>query len=961
MRRSRLRLIVVTSAAVGALGLLLVLFRAPLLRASVAAVLDVATGFRFSFGSLELQADHVVARHVEVTRADEPVLALGRLDARFNLRDLLPGGARRYGLVRVDLIDPTLVLIRHADGSFNVSSHSRSTAPGAPARGDTGAPPWNARVTVANGRIDLIDDYRVLPNARRLSLDGLSATLALSDARRVRYLGTGEVAGDRAQRFTFAGRIDDGGYALHRLRARTIAIAPLLDYLINSETARVDRGYLRALDVRAYSFAAGTSAPYHLDGSGTLDDGAMRVPGLRPLATGIGGRLDLFDTGIAAPHLAARLGRIRVALAGGLFGWQTPAFRLGLATRSSPLVDVRALFTFARRLPLAGTASLASLLEGPAATPLVATVVTSDALAYGPFPVENVRGRAIYYDGSVNVAGLRGRYGGLAVRADGAIDLGPRTQSRLVVDVGGPAAGIPYLAQLAPAADVDAVTLLSGRDLRLDARGALVGSGVGGARAGLFHIDPLGYGTFGPFTVRRDDGTSIAGAFLLDRSRSASGFWLQANDFGVARLARPPRLPGLALAAPELSGRLTGSVAGVGPPSAFRLAGHAHARDLRIDTVRIDDVSGDLAGAPANLRLGRVVARGSWGTFGGRGAFVRGRLALEGAYRGDFSQLATLTGDLGARGRVVGPVALLIGPAGSIVQARGDVTPGASVRGVPLAGFDGTLEAAGSRLRVYAATAEVAGGTLAAAGTLDHGGAVGVSLSGARADRIAGLPPLGAAGRIAAIGMLSTPDHAARFDGGLTIDGGALDSFALAANGDVALAASRLNLQRVDAVLGAALGSLAGSVSGLGTKRPRYDLGLHLAVARVAPFARVLAPKRHDIVGTATGDVRVTGSVTRPALAGTVAVPEGSVNGLAFRAAEADVDVADTGVTARRGTVTVGSTRVGFGALLNADDTALRLDAPRVDLADFNDYFDAGDTLGGRGRIDGGFSKHGRT
>ena len=124
MRRSRLRLAVLCFAAVVALALVAA-FRAPLLRATVAAALDLATGSRVSFGALDLHSGVGIARDVTVARGGEPLLSVDRLEIHYVLRDLLPGGGRRYGLTSVDLQGPRLTAIRHADGSFNFAARAR--------------------------------------------------------------------------------------------------------------------------------------------------------------------------------------------------------------------------------------------------------------------------------------------------------------------------------------------------------------------------------------------------------------------------------------------------------------------------------------------------------------------------------------------------------------------------------------------------------------------------------------------------------------------------------------------------------------------------------------------------------------------------------------------------------------------------------------------------------------------
>src|SRR5665213_1786877 len=72
---------------------LAVVFRAPLLRAAVAAVLDVATGYRVAFTSLDLGWDAAVAEGVTVRRGPDPFVSIRRVTVHYTLRDLFPGAA----------------------------------------------------------------------------------------------------------------------------------------------------------------------------------------------------------------------------------------------------------------------------------------------------------------------------------------------------------------------------------------------------------------------------------------------------------------------------------------------------------------------------------------------------------------------------------------------------------------------------------------------------------------------------------------------------------------------------------------------------------------------------------------------------------------------------------------------------------------------------------------------------
>ncbi len=951
-------------ATIVAIAVVIVAFAGPLSRAFVAGLLDVATGDRVAFETLDLRRDRAIATGVTLARSGTTLVAAEKVDVRFDLRGLFPGATRRYGLERIDLVAPRITLDRRADGSFDGASLAAGPVAQAPVGASAvAAVPLRFHATVQDGSIVLVDRYRALPEARRLGLDHLDGALAFDDARITRYHLTGDVAHEPRARVAVAGFVDTPrGFAQHRVRASSLDIVPFVNYFIDNPSARFDRGLARSVDVRLYGFAdrASGAIAYHAAGSLALVGGSMRIPGLVPSATEMSGRIDVFDGGFAAPQLRARLGTLPVRLAGGLYDWSALKFRLGIAIPDAPLERVKRLFTFSRNLPLAGGARLETLLEGPVAAPLVATRVAAPDLSYATFPLQRLRGRTIYYDGALDVVGLDARYGGLAVRANGTVVLGNVAQTHLVVAVTGPAARIPYLAELAPQAQIEAGGLLSGHDLQLDARGAVAGAGGGDVLAGIFHEDARGDGSYGPFRIDRADGASLAGAFTFHRSAGESAFWLDARNYPYAALPQPAVLPGIDLAAPTFGGRLDGSFAGIGPPSDFRIAGDLRGRDLRVGGLALATVAGHVVGRIGNFGLRNVDATGPWGSFAGAGAYVGPDLALEGTYHGSFAQLRTFTGNVGASGPIDGPVALLVDPQRTIVQARRAGSPGARVQGVPVDGFSGTVALTGKRVDVYAASGDVANGTFVAAGNLDGPASLGVSLAGAHAARLRAVVPLGGGGRLAAIGTFGVSGRQSHFDGGLALgEGTTFDRFPVSASGDVRLGGTRFDFRRTDAQLGPALGRLDGSIADVGTHAPRYDARVRIAAARLGPFVRTAFPARRDIVGTVTGDLHVTGTPTDMAVAGSLGIPEGQINGLSFRDAAAQIAVGPGELVARSGSVTVGSTTTAFGGSLRGKDAAFRIASTRADLSDFNDYFDSGDTLGGRGRIAADFSRRG--
>jgi len=946
---------------------LAVVFRAPLLRAAVAAVLDVATGYRVAFTSLDLGWDAAVAEGVTVRRGPDPFVSIRRVTVHYTLRDLFPGAARRYGLRDVLVEGASVSIVRHADGSFNIAAGSVRQPGGGPAATDLVPLRFAARVVDAN--VSLIDPYRIFAGSRRIELQHLVLHAEVDTSARTQYAGTGELvtagAPSSVEPVRLAGSIDAArGYGVHRLSAAHLHLRDLVNYIMNSRSAHATTGDLRDVDLRAYAFDLASVQPkgYRLSGGALLEDGVLYVPGLKRPLRGMRGRLNIYDDGLAAPDAVATLGGIPVRIAGAVYGWSAPAFRLGAVARGD-LESARTLFAFSQRLPLRGTLNTDTLIEGPVGLPLVATNLSSPSADYGTYPLRDVRGAVLYYDSSVTLAPFAATYGPIDLLLTGRLDLGQSAASRLLVDAHAPAGSVPYLAQVVPRAPLRATALLVGSDLAFDTRGVLDGSGGGDAIAGSFHIDGRGDGTFGPFGITRADGSSLAGAFYLDRSVSLSGFWLDAQHFRVAANADHPTLPGLPqLAPPEFDGQLDGALAGEGTPSSFRVAGHLHGRGVTFGAYAIDDVDMSLAGSPGDVRLGGVRAQGAWGRFEGEGGYAGGGLALLGTYHGSFEALRTFTGDLGATGAVDGPVALLIDSQRALVQTRGASSPSGRVHGIPFDGVSGTVAIAGGRLEIYAASANLAGGRLAAAGTLGENERLGVSVSGASARELRGAGSPLDRGSVAAIGNVTYEGTLPTFDGGVSVDGGSMRRFGISGNGDVRANATDVSLHDTSAQVDQAYGVVGGTLGGVGTRSQHYALTLQASDVPVGPFARLLNPHRRDIGGLLDSTLSIAGSGSAlPIVSGDVAMTEGTFNGQAFRDVHARIGVNSTGLVAEGGSVVVGTTRATFSAMLHGGDASLRLNAPATELADFDDLFDTGDTLGGHGRVAGHFSKRGAT
>ena len=214
----------------------------------------------------------------------------------------------------------------------------------------------------------------------------------------------------------------------------------------------------------------------------------------------------------------------------------------------------------------------------------------------------------------------------------------------------------------------------------------------------------------------------------------------------------------------------------------------------------------------------------------------------------------------------------------------------------------------------------------------------------------------GSAGDAASFGaaVTGTP-QSPRVAGTVVVAGGRYRNFAVNGNAGVAYSGGTLQLHDADVAIGPLFVGVAGTITGLTPRRalvPSYDLTTELHSSDVRALVATVQPRTAPLVqGSLDAAVRVRGAGRAPSFAGTMRATEGSVNGLAFRDLRGAIsgDLARLGLTG--GHVLVGSTAVAMHGDTGAGNTRLAIDAPRTDLADFNDFFDQGDTFAGTGRL----------
>lgn len=276
--------------------------------------------------------------------------------------------------------------------------------------------------------------------------------------------------------------------------------------------------------------------------------------------------------------------------------------------------------------------------------------------------------------------------------------------------------------------------------------------------------------------------------------------------------------------------------------------------------------------------------------------------------------------------------------------------------------------------QVQAPSIGVRASALATANDLKHIAARGV-FSGKRAQQLGGtfvansrgdgaavivaenypLQARGARGLISGALTASKRGSAVRADAAVALANGEYRTFPIVGAATLAYAPPTLQIEHGLAALGPALALVQGSVGGLRFGKallPAYDLDARVRAADLHALVAMAQPKlaREDLQGSVDAQAHISGSGSAPVVAGTIAIPEGAVHGLAFRRLSADVAGGANSITVRQGSVRVGTTTLAFRAAMKPQ-MQLALGAPHANLADFNDYFDTGDTLAGNGRL----------
>jgi hypothetical protein len=928
-----------------------------LLVANGRAVVSFATGYDVTIAQKQIGMSHAFFGGVDITRGGEPVFSARRIDVWYSLRDLLPGSTHRLGLTGIALDHPTITLIRHSDGSYNVSlPGGKSAAPSAPS--PVNHVPFRLFVRVTGGAIAIRAPTAMDPQARSFGLQGVDLNADVDQFARTHYTLAGTIAGVGGAPFSGSGTIDVArGYALHHIAAASLPMRAIANYFINSDAARILGGNARNIDLRLYSLDVHKYEPvnYHLSANLDISNAGISTIGLAVPVEHLRGHLQVIDDAFFTQGIDGTLLGAPLHIGGAMYDFAHPQFRFGVSGKVELRV-LRKAFTFMSAQPLAGLAAIRVQIEGPLDSPAILASVDAPRGYYGAIALDRVHAVVAYRNGFVYFAPLAAHARGADFTILGTLATGSVLHTQVMLHVRSPADALPYAGEFLGDEPLAIDILLDGHDSNFWAYGALASTRGVSRVAAVVSMQPQGILDVAPLHADVGRG-SFDAAYHLDRSTNHSAFWLLTHHL----VLQAPRFQSPLAASlppfPAIDGSVDTAIVGGGPSSnATLLAGSIDMHNASIEGVRLDRVHARLVGTLAASAIDPLYAEGPWGNITGIGRFSFGGIAVRGTYHGTLEGLRPFMQDIPAQGTIDGIASLAVANNVISVQAQNLRLRNASLNHIPLTQFSGTLAVRGPLLQIYSAHAHAAGGDVVLAGTYGtpaerRADAISLVASGLDGPELRGLGLPLDAGAVNAEGTLAQGAPLPSFDGGVALTNGRVMKYSVAGSGDVTL---RGNGARLDNVLGTLAGTYAfagGSLSNLTSGSPAYDVQANVPAADITNVLHALALPTFGSDGTFGAALSVKGSGTNPHVTGPVTVPVGSVNGLPYLDAHAVIDANPGGVIVRHGRVLIGSTQLAFAAGENPRISGVRMSTAKTDLSDFNNYFDTGDTLDGDGSL----------
>jgi autotransporter translocation and assembly factor TamB len=486
-----------------------------------------------AYSSASIGPSKAVFNGLRVTATGpDPVLEADHLEVTYNLRDLAVGSHRAFGLSGIRATRPRVTLVRYADGTWNAPIQQKGQ------RGPTlSVGPFVFDARINDGSIDVRDETKPRTAVRELRVAGIQIAAHIDQHARSTYRVDAALM-DGGREYPIAGRgfLDDRiGYEDNHWSSRAIPLVPLAGFLLSVPQASVAGGSLDDVDAHYFGLPArdGTIAR-HLTAHGYLNSLRVYIRTVHASLRDVHGDVYAYDDGAVAPHVEASLAGIPIAIAGGVYGLTAPQVRFGVRAHGS-LSQAARIATIIAGKHVAGDIALTALAEGPVANPLILAAVSSKAIAYESFPVDDLDALVAIEGNDADVVRAAARYRDVRVDLRGTTMLtGSRPSLEGVARARGPVDTVPYAATILGPMNLDAVAVASGSADAFAAGGVVEGTGPDATLAGTVRFAPSGNGSIGPVLLERRDGSSLYARVAVDRKAGESVAIVDADRFPIA-------------------------------------------------------------------------------------------------------------------------------------------------------------------------------------------------------------------------------------------------------------------------------------------------------------------------------------------------------------------------------------------------------------------------------------------
>ena len=882
---------------------------------------------------------------------------------------------RAYGLRSLVAVRPTLFVIRHDDGTFNISRLFSAVPAGGRSAAQSG-PPLRAAVQIHDGFLVFTDPAAVDPRGRKFDIVNINAAIDIDKGRNTRGALTALFndfsAGGPAHITPIRAELiedDQSRYALASLVAPHLDFVPIVDGFVSSRDFAMHAG---TADLELHAFDAGydpTAGPqWRLSGEGAVHAARLTVVPLDVPLRDVSGRLH-FDAGrLSFTQMSGTAAGIPVNVDGGIRLIGGVTFSIG-AWFEADASRARRLFRVANQLPLHGDVAAHVFITGPPSDVHArAALRAPDSVRYQDISLADFAGDMYYANGHVTLTSIDGLYDNGTVHGGGDIAVaqeGSPTSLALVGRV--PAAGLPFVANLNPSGDSSAIVSFNGPFARLSGEG--FAQVTGGNGVGIRTVVRAGPERFSAGAiVKGTDGGELVLEAGIDRppnaQRTIEGVAL-AHGIGLDLREGSYALPGVGgpVALPSIAATLDGAAWLDGPEAAPRLGIDLAANGLIVAGYRLGQGRAIATGSAGSIRVARLSFDGPDGTLASSGfasaspSAGRYALALSGSGSTDIASLPGLPPNLRAHGRSNANFNGVM--SGGRWTMSGDASSeNATIAGIPVRTLDATMTGGGGLpTQVFAATAHAAGGAVAATGTLPHGGPNADTLAvWADALDLRQLQALGgplSAGSATAFAQIGGSMDALRASGQAAVSGGRYHAVPISGDVDMQYGGGTLTARagrvayagnRVEVY-----GSIADLVGIVPVASDPLDVHATMRVGDLGGLLNAYLPRAATLTGVVGGTMRLRGTLGAPSVDGEIHSDGGTVRGVAFENFRGDVHLERRKLALENGQVQFGSSLITLAGDISPSDLRVRSTSPHVDLSDFNDFFDGYDTLDGVG------------